>query len=347
MKKLLSAAAVELTVLYRNHFVWIMLAVTGLMIGTFYLIPKEMKSGGENWRFCFDDPAPAFEKLLVDGGLSKEYIQPSIDDLETALTTNKNDTGIIVNVRDGEPVFTILHRNALAEENKRLIELTLDSAWSLSKESWIISAPPFEIRTLTPEPEKISLNRFVLPTLIVFEVMVLGFLFTAVLLFQEKQEGSLKAFRVSPAGTLTYLLTKLIVWTVLSGIYGTVLILATLGWKVEYFHVLPLLLLGSGMMTLFGIATAAFFNNISQWMFVGVGILVVNMIPQIAFVNPTLSGGWYEFIPSHPMLITVREVLLYGNVSGAGHTNLIIGIEFAAIFIAAYFIIDRKLMKEN
>jgi ABC-2 type transport system permease protein/fluoroquinolone transport system permease protein len=347
MKRLFSSIAVELTVLYRNHFVWIMLGITALMVLAFYLIPKDMKSSGEKWRFCFVDPAPAMERLLLDRGLPLEFIQPTTNDLAEAIATNRGETGIVVNVRGGKPVFTILHYDALPESSRRLVELTLDSIWSLSEEGWIVDAPPYEVRSMLSDAGNIPLNRFMLPVLIVFEVMTLGFLFSAVLLFQEKREGSLKAFRVSPAGTLAYLLTKLVVWTAISTVYGALLILATVGWKIEYFYVLPLVAFGSGMMTLFGLGTAAFFDNISQWMFAGIGILIVNMIPQIAFVNPTLRGRWFEIFPSHTMLVSVRDILLYRNVAGAGRADLIVGIEFAVVCIAAFVVIDRKLMKEN
>ncbi len=108
-----------------------------------------------------------------------------------------------------------------------------------------------------------------LPALLAFEVIVLGFLLVAVFIFQEKSDGSIKAYCISPGGTLSYLLSKTALFAVIVLIYGLFFLLFTIGIPEQLLKISVVLLLASALYTLLGIIVEVFFRGISDWLFVG------------------------------------------------------------------------------
>ena len=62
-------------------------------------------------------------------------------------------------------------------------------------------------------------------------------------------------------------------------------------------------------MTLFGLGFAAWFNNLSQWFFPGLGLLILNMLPFFSYVYPVFNPEWIRFIPSHGLVFSLKESL--------------------------------------
>jgi ABC-2 type transport system permease protein/fluoroquinolone transport system permease protein len=204
----------------------------------------------------------------------------------------------------------------------------------------------FAVALLRPPSQPIPLNMSVVPVAMVFDVVLLGFTFGAVMIFQEKQEGVNKAYRVSPASTLDYLLSKNLLFVLLSTVYGTLLVFIGFQFAADYGRILLLVILTSSMMTLLGLAIAVFFNNISEWFFIGVGVLVVNMLPVFSYSIPTFAPAWLTWIPSYPVLFGVRDVL-FPRGDGIVLAPLLIQLLLFNLiaFVLAYVAVDRKLMK--
>ena len=150
--------------------------------------------------------------------------------------------------------------------------------------------------------------------LMVCEVLILGFLFGSVGLFQEKEEGSLRAYRLSPGGQARWIGAKLTLWTGLSVAYAFAL-LGTAALRLDGASLAGIALvtaLGGCLMTALGLAISACFQNLSQWFIPGVGVLLVNMLP-LAFQGATNTPVWLWLIPGWPALQAYGQLL-----SGAG-----------------------------
>jgi hypothetical protein len=177
--------------------------------------------------------------------------------------------------------------------------------------------------------------------------VLLGFFIVAVLVFQEKQEGAIRAYRVSPAGPLAYILSKNLLLVVLALPYGGLLVLAGRGLEVNYLNLFILIILSSSLMTFAGLFVAVFFNNISEWFFIGVFILILNMLPLIAYAMPAFAPAWLTWIPSYPVVFGVREILFPTGKSGfmlpmAG----LLAAQTAVALAAAYWAVSTRLMRE-
>ncbi len=136
-----------------------------------------------------------------------------------------------------------------------------------------------------------------IPIFMSFEVVLLGFLIGAVLIFQSKQEGTIRAYRVSPGGTLIFILSKVLLYDVISLIYGLVVSLIAFGTSPNYLQ-LSLLIIGSStLMTLLGLAIAVFFTNISEWFFAGATLMIVATLPMLVLFHAGLLPGLHHLDP--------------------------------------------------
>jgi ABC-2 type transport system permease protein/fluoroquinolone transport system permease protein len=208
--------------------------------------------------------------------------------------------------------------------------------------------PPsqFDVQLLRPAAEPVPLNLSILPVALVFEVVLLGFTFGAVMIFQEKQEGVNRAYRVSPGTTLDYIGAKNLLFIAMSLIYGTLLLLVAFGLEADYGRILLLVVLTSSAMTLVGLAIAVFFNNISEWFFVGVGVLIINMLPVFSYSIPTFAPRWLTVIPSYPVLFGAREILFSTGRTGFMSPLVLQLVLFNVVaFVLCYVAVERKLMK--
>ncbi len=191
--------------------------------------------------------------------------------------------------------------------------------------------------------------------LIVFEVLILPFVFIAVNLFQEKQDGTIRAYRVTPGGTLRYVAAKVLLWTVLTILYGVLLLLLTVGWTLSMLSWAAMLLLFA-VAGLFisgaGFFVALFFSNISGWFLPGISVLLLSQLPIVSYLFPTFSPTWITWFPTYRLLYAVRDILTVGPVGRmAPHATVggallyMAGLALAALALACVAA-DRRLMRE-
>ena len=202
--------------------------------------------------------------------------------------------------------------------------------------------------TVLESHEKTSLRDLFLPILMSFEVVILGFLFVAITMFQEKEDGVVRAYRISPSSSATYAFSKILAWTAISCAYGLIFTAATRFRGINYSHLLILIFASSFLMTSLGMLIAVFFNSISDWFFPGVSILVVNMLPQIALGNPSFNPMWLRIIPGYHMAFGFKDIFSPGN-SSAIQIGVFSGLFIAGLilFVFAVLAVNAKLMKEG
>ncbi len=342
MRRLLAQARTDLTVILRNNFPWIMLIALAATSAAVYLLPREPQPGAPVYVYAAGSGGKLGEALGRE--VPADRFLDSSQALEEAVRSRRGAVGLLLQPAQEGTAVVLLHTGDMPPRQARLIEAGL---LQLRREAEGDSAPPFRTELLAAEEEPIPLNLSLLPVLMVFEVIVLGFLFVAVTVFQEKQDGSIQAFRVSPGSVWTYLLSKTALWMALTMVYGALLLLITRGPRVRWGPLLALLAVSGLFMTLLGLLVSVFFRSISEWFFAGVGILLLNMLPQISYLHPSFSPPWITWIPSYPVLFAVRDLLFRPQASARFAAALARSAAAAAILLpAALLAVHRRLMKE-
>lgn len=344
MTRYLTLIRQDLILTWRNGLVFFTGILLVIMVAMVWLLPESL--GAETAEYVYDgSEGKELEAFLRQAGADPESFVESPDAVRTALSESSRGIGVIYEGDLQEPRFRLLTTGRLAEENVNLLKETLDSVVRAMRGT-PLPVEQFDVELLRAPSERVPLNLSFLPVALVFEVVLLGFTFGAVMIFQEKQEGVNRAYRVSPATTVDYIVSKNVVFVLMSLIYGGLLLLAAFGLDADYGRILLLIVLASSMMTLVGLAIAVFFNNLSEWFFVGVGVLVLNMLPVLSYSMPTFAPDWLTLIPSYPVLFGAREILFS---TGKGDLMAPLVLQLALFNVVAfglcYLAVDRRLMR--
>ena len=265
--------------------------------------------------------------------------------LEDQVAASDTAVGVSVTGTAVDPAFELIYRHVPGDRFVAVTEAAMRNlAAALAEHSY---GAPVETEQLRPMSDSLAANESMLNVMLAFEVMILGFLFVAVVVFGEKQEGSLRAYRVTPAGIGPYIAAKALVFTVLGTGYGLVMVLATRGFDADYAALSLTLLLSCGLMTVLGLGIAVFFRNISEWFVPGVVALSINMLSVIPYQIPTYRAEWLTRLPGYIVIFGVTEMLYpTGRTDYAVPMYLTLGAWLVGATLFAIWAVSRNIMKE-
>jgi hypothetical protein len=343
MRRIGSLILQDLILAYRSGIVLITGVVLAIMIALVLFLPEEINIQNE----IYLDAAPGQNLAAY---LSQVGVYPGIiytDETEFRSDLEKQPTriGIVFSGSLEDPHFEIITQTSTSPENIGLLTASLDLIALQMRSQEGMSLPVNLLRQPAPAP---PFNLNMIPMMLVFEVVLLGFFFAPIMMFQEKQEGVLMAYRVTPSGALNYILSKSVLFLILGMLYGLPILLVGFGFQANYPLLLLLILLSTLLMTLFGITSAVFFRNLSEWFFIGVAILILNSIPMLSYGLPNFAPPWITWIPSYPTVFSIRNILFHGTGLGETASSLVYLLILTAVaFIAASTGVRYKLMREG
>jgi ABC-2 type transport system permease protein/fluoroquinolone transport system permease protein len=312
-----------------------------------FVLAREWRPA-ESYYFVDQTEGASYESVLREAGTDSGRFLSDEEALRSAVRKNANSVGVLFTGPAACPKVTIVHSGRVSAQGINVLKAALNammrSVTGGSGEGAIEGAA--RVRFLRPEARPVPPNLTAVPGLLSFEVVVLGFVFVAVFIFQEKREGTIRAYRVSPGGASAYVISKTLVFSLVGTLYGCGLLLATMGTAVNYGVIVPLLALGAGVYTLVGISVASFFEDLSEWFLPAVLLLVLNMIPAISMVFPVFSPGWLQFIPSYPVTAAIVEVLFPSGRPVLPMMGTLLA-EGVAAYAACAVLTERNLMREG
>ncbi|MBE2197171.1 MAG: ABC transporter permease [Anaerolinea sp.] len=343
MKQFWTLVKQDLIVAARNWFLAAIAFMLLIFLALIWFLPERFDAQAAE--LVYDGtPGQAMQQTLLRLGADESSFYASRESLEAALHEQKKGIGVVIAGDLDALRYTFITQGHMAPQNLNLLGAALDSVAAVARGA----APPanLQLTLLRPLADPIPMNEAGVPIFLVFEVVALGFFLVAAIIFQEKQEGVIRAFRVSPANTLTYVLAKTAVFLILGVVYALLLLGLGLGFDAPFAPLLLLVILGSSMMTLFGIVVAVFFNNLSEWFFVGAFILIFFMLPTLSYAIPAFAPPFITWMPSYPLVFGARELLFPTGKSGFLLPTVGLLALYNVIALAlAYWAVDRKLMR--
>ncbi|MCA9696319.1 MAG: ABC transporter permease, partial [Myxococcales bacterium] len=152
-----------------------------------------------------------------------------------------------------------------------------------------------------------------IPILLALDLCLLGFMFGAVMLLQDKQNNTIAALRVTPATAWDYLGAKLLVNLGLSALNLLVLV----GVAAPAFVLEPLLwllvLLACMGMTALGMAIAVFIRSIAQFFYPLMLVGLLASTPLYMVFEPTAALSWTRALPTYQLLFGSEALLFAGD----------------------------------
>lgn len=343
-RSLLNLFKKDILIAFRNALFWVLLITLVLMIAAVkFLIPESYQE--TEGRFFYDKSSDKMlESTLKAAGVKDEYFFENVEVLENMVGESSNAIGIIFEGSFQKPRFTIIHHATINDLQRNIIDASLEKL--VANITGVNRRVDYEVEFIRQQTEPASRRLTALPSLLTFEVLMLGFIFIAVFMFQEKEEGSIRAYRITPASTSSYILSKTLVFIVIGIAYGFALVILTIGFSVNYLMLALIIVLGSALYSFLGAIVAVFFNNISQWFVIGTCLLMLNMTPILSQLFPNFAPQYITWIPSYSILFVFNEILFStGKNLSPWIASLIIMTSIA--YAACHLLVDRKLMKEG
>lgn len=203
---------------------------------------------------------------------------------------------------------------------------------------------------LDPDASKPAFDQQLVPILFALDLCLLGFMFGAVMVLEDRQNGTIRAFRVAPAGALPYVASKLGVNLGLSLINVLILVGLAAPALLAKPALIGLALLFCAGMTLLGIGLAPLTRGLAQFFFPMIAIGLVCALPMYLVWSPASGLAWTWVLPTWHMLFG-SEAIAFGAGREAARTlareAAIYGVVFMALTAAlALTTVHRRLLRE-
>ncbi len=202
------------------------------------------------------------------------------------------------------------------------------------------------IERLNESNKTIPFNKRMTPVFICFEALIIGFILGGVLLLSEKEEGTIRAMRIAPIGVDKYLISKTGLFSIIAVLYSFLMALFCIGFNFPVLSFALLSFFGAAIFSLIGLAFTTFFKDMSSWFFSMALLLSINMLPVVAYSEPSFSPLWLRVIPSYSMIFAYENILF-----GMGRSLIPVVFTVAGWCIGAYlvsrFVVGRYLLAEG
>ena len=318
MKSLLSICAQDIKRLLTNALFWVLTGTLAVIVLVVDLaLPKEIAQ--QNYRLITYNAPAAF---------AAGEAQNSYADVKQAVRE-----GEAIGVSFGADGITIVHPG-YSEQTLNAIALELSG----------IQAAPIATLQLDATAKEIPFHLTSTPIFICFEALMVGFILGGALMLAEKQDGSIRALRVSPLNTATYVMSKTLLFSAIGTIYASLICVLTVGVSIHWGLFLLLSFFGTAIFTMIGLAYTTPFRDMSGWFFSMVVLLSVNMLPVISYSSPAFTPLWMKLIPSYPILMAYRSAL-FGGALDLRYTITAIAAWVAISFLLAQIFVWKKHLR--
>ena len=335
----------DMAIVFRNGYVYAVLGLAVLFILLInFVLPQQVEVAGRE--YLVDQTAGQLIAPFARSAGLGDSLLTSEEELLQALEQDRQAVGIVFQ-GDRENPQVIIYRQGNEPEKAILgLEAAVISFWNTAGN--LEQPVTYRQELLRPAGEKPPFNLGLVPFILTFESALIGLFFVSALLFQEKEEGSIRAFRVSPTGTWPYIMSKITVHVLLSLLSAFLIFVLTLGLRPELPAVLLLLAIASFLMTAFGLTISVFFKSLSEFVYASALIMTVASLPIVSYFMPSFSAAFFPFIPTYPLMFGIRELVFSTGKTGFYlQMLLILAVEILVLLIFARVAVERKLMKEG
>ncbi|MGM0641633.1 MAG: ABC transporter permease [Thermotogota bacterium] len=337
MKRFLNTLKLDATVANRNWLFIIVIAIALLYVGLInWVIPEELSMEMTSNQIILDNTKEKdFEKMMIS---QNEGIKTadSREEMLSFLEENDSSIGIIFNEKSAE----IINQGYESEKQINFLKATLNTLYTQPQNINI------ETQVLEETEEKLTMNKKMFPILLATDVIILGFLFAATMIFQEKNDGSIYAYRVSSAGTGNYIMSKLIVNTLMAVIFSVIFAVFTVGFNFNYGGYLLIVVMSSAFITLLGMFLGQFYNSISEFIYIIMALSIIMTLPVISYMSPAFSMDIFKIIPAYPVIYIIDGFLKGYTPDIFGNTVIILTIEIIVMYAITHFSIKKHLIRK-
>ena len=318
MRGLLALGILDFKRLLKNALFWVITATLVLIVAVVnFALPRDVS-----------EKSYAVWSFNTDFGDDNTVKAGSEEELRRLVREN-GGLGLI-----GTPGgITVLH-TGLSDKTIRAVLLALQPHESSG----------LDVVSLSGGGRTVPFNQRMTPVFICFEALITGFVLCGALMLSEKEERTVLALRVSPMGADRYLLSKTLLFSLIGTLYALLMALFCVGPDFLVLRFILLSFFGAAVFSLIGIAFSVLFRDMSSWFFTMALVLSVNMLPAVAYSEPSFSPLWLRVIPSYPMIFEYERLLFGGGVGTPAAALTVLG-WCAGAYLLSRFMVTRHLLK--
>ena len=205
-----------------------------------------------------------------------------------------------------------------------------------------------EVRSLSEEQNPLTDKENMLPTVLIFTGSLMGLFIIAAYIFLDKEEGVIKAYALTPTPVWKYLMSKVAVIMVTAIVSSFIVLLPIMNLRPDYLLLLILLITTGFFASSLGLLIASFYNNMMQAFGALYIIMILMVIPNVAYFMPSWNPSWVRLIPTYPMLEGFKSVIV-GN-GDAGYVLAVSGgflLVGTILFMLSNYRYKRTLLEQG
>lgn len=321
----------DMKVSFKTFYIYIeiFIALFGVAL-LLFVVPENFTSNIKIYAYI-DDSLKTDEimKALESDGSENVILLNSIDEIRPMLEQDKNSVGIGVTTENNKVVYDFVLQGYESQKYRNIIEKSLIA--DIAKD-----LPGYErvtnIKTLDNTSEKLSDRLNMLPVFLLLNSAFSGLFIVATYVFMDKEEGTIRAFAVTPARIWEYLLSKMGVMLVTGLLTGLITTFLVAGLKANYLHLIALLVATNIFGTAVGLFISSFYDSITKAMGTIMGTFIVLAFATVSYYIPSFSPFIIKILPSYPLVFAFREVFLENpNISYIYYN--VVGFSILAVII--------------
>jgi len=279
-----------------------------------------------------------FDAELVVTDESKIYIVDSEEAVRMLADAHRNIGAVIELNNNNQLHYKYYLQGYESTRLKNLISILQNENMDILKERFDNQ----DVRPLTTGHEPLSDRENTIPPLIAFSGSLMGMFIMASYIFLDKKEGVIEAYAVTASSVWQYLMSKIFVVLLTSVVSGIIIIMPVMGFRINYGLLLLLLLTTGFFASSLGLLIASFYKNLTNAFGVIYLLLIIMMVPGIAYFIPGWDPFWIKIIPSYPLLQGFKEIILpNGDIT----YPLIVSAGFLAVGIILFAITNIRFKK--
>lgn len=326
----------------KSFYIYIELIMAFIFVAVLlFVVPENFESKMTVYAsFDLEESYEAMIKDTLAEGEDEITYLGSRDEVKAKLEDNRSSVGLYISSENNKIKYEYILQGYENEKFRNIIETSTKAALASEMPNY---EKVTKTTTLDNNTEKLSDRLNMLPVFLVMNAAFMGLFIIASYIFLDKDEGTIKAFAVTPASVWQYLLSKvgvMLVSALMSGLIATIFIAGT---KPNYLHLILLLISCNLFGSSIGLFITSFFDSMTKamgWLYMAI---ITMGFSTVSYYMPSFSPTVLKVLPSYPMLFAFRETLLdRGNVSYI-YAN-VVGFTILAII---FFLLANKRFKKT
>lgn len=329
--KMLYTFIKDMKVSFKTFYIYIEIIMALIFVAVLlFVVPENFSSSAKMYAYV-DSSIKSEEiiEILEEESTENIVFLDSEDEIVSKLEEDRNSIGVGITFENNKIQYNVILQGYESERYRNIIENSLVA--NTAKDM-----PGYEsitnIKTLDNTSERLSDRLNILPVFLLLNSAFAGLFIVATYIFMDKEEGTIRAFVVTPAKIWEYLLSKMGVMLVTGLITGLITTLLVAGFRVNYAHLIALLIATNMFGTAVGLFLSSFYDTITKAM----GTIMVTFIAlafaSVSYFMPSFSPWIIKILPSYPMIFAFREAFLENpNISYIYYN--VVGFSILAILI--------------